>query len=246
MLAIAAMVIVHLWRSQGLTPAGDTQFLLRFAFFPARYDPQITAQVTWPGGPGADVWTFVSYAFLHGDWTHLLLNAVWLLAFGSAVARRFGTLRFFALFVIAAAAGAGAHLLAHAGDFWPMVGASAAVSAYMAAAIRFVFQAGGPLGMVGATEDAAYREPAEPLLVCLRDRRVLIFLGIWFGLNLLFGVSTFSLVGEGQSIAWQAHIGGFLAGLILFPLFDPVPRRRRAADTADAASGPRDGPASPG
>ena len=44
----------------------------------------------------------------------------------------------------------------------------------------------------------------------------------WFGLNLLFGIGSFSVPGVEQSIAWQAHIGGFLAGLVLFSWFDPV------------------------
>jgi membrane associated rhomboid family serine protease len=65
------------------------------------------------------------------------------------------------------------------------------------------------------------------LLVALRDPRVLAFLGVWFALNLLFGASSFSMVDDQQSIAWEAHIGGFLAGLLLFPLFDPVPARTR-------------------
>ena len=59
-----------------------------------------------PGGLGADIWTFVTYAFIHGDWTHLGLNGVWLLAFGTPVARRFGMARFLAFFAVTAAAGA--------------------------------------------------------------------------------------------------------------------------------------------
>ncbi len=65
--------------------------------------------------------------------------------------------------------------------------------------------------------------PAAPLLVALRNPRVLAFVGVWFGLNLLFGLGSVSfLVGENQSVAWEAHVGGFLAGLLLFSLFDPV------------------------
>ena len=59
----------------------------------------------------------------------------------------------------------------------------------------------------------------------LRNPRVLIFLGVWFGLNLLFGLGSFGIDGSDQAIAWQAHIGGFLAGLLAFPLFDPVKAR---------------------
>jgi membrane associated rhomboid family serine protease len=223
-LTIAAMVLVHIVRTWILSIEDDDVFLRLFAFSPQRYEPQAQWAVPWLGGEPAQVWTFFTYSLIHGDWTHLALNTVWLLAFGSAVARRFGALRYFALFVITAAAGAGAHLLAHPGDLWPVVGASAAISGYMAAAIRFIFQAGGPLGFMGSGDDAAYCRPAEPLLVCLRDPRVLLFLAVWFGLNIFMGLTNFPLTGEGQSIAWQAHIGGFVAGLLLFPLFDPVRR----------------------
>lgn len=225
---IGVLVLVHAVRSYGFSSQDDRQFLLYFAFFPARYDSSSLAQIAWPGGWPADVWTFVTYALIHGDWTHLGLNAVWLLAFGSAVARRFGAARSFAFFMITAAAGAGAHLATHAGDYWPMAGASAAISGYMAAAMRFVFQSGGPLGWRGG--EASYLHPAAPLSTVLRQPQVMVFLGVWFGLNLLVGVSSFSLADEGQSIAWQAHIGGFVAGLLLFPLFDPVGRHGRSDD----------------
>lgn len=221
---IAAMIAVHLARVYALTTQQDRAFLLEFAFFPARYDASVLKEIAWPGGIGAQIWSFVTYAFIHGDWTHLGLNAIWLLAFGSAVARRFGALRFLAFFAVTAAAGAALHLATNAGDFWPMVGASASVSGCMAAAVRFVFQAGGPIAMMRAASDDDYRLPVKPLHEALREPRVLVFLAVWFVLNLLFGISSFSMVGEGQSIAWQAHIGGFLAGLLLFSLFDPVPR----------------------
>jgi membrane associated rhomboid family serine protease len=66
--------------------------------------------------------------------------------------------------------------------------------------------------------------PAAPLTTALRDPRVLAFLLVWFGLNALVGLGSMSILGEGQVVAWQAHIGGFVAGLILFALFDPVPK----------------------
>lgn len=229
-LTIAAIVLVHVVRTMVLSLEADDAFLRYFAFSPERYEPQSEWTIPWLGGWPAQIWTFVTYALIHGDWTHLGLNAVWLLAFGSAVARRFGAARYLAFFAITAAAGVALHLAAHVGDVWPVVGASAAISGFMAAAIRFIFQAGGPLGLMGANDEASYRMPADPLLVCLRDPRVLVFLIVWFGLNLLLGLTTLPFVGEGQSIAWQAHIGGFLAGLLLFPLFDPVKRRPLGAE----------------
>lgn len=220
---IAVLVCVHLLRVWVLTPEQDVELLLLFSFIPARYDATVLVQGVVPGGFGAEVWTFVTYAFIHGDTIHLGLNSVWLLAFGTPVARRFGTLRYLAFFAVTAAAGAAAHLLTHTNAFVPMVGASASISGFMAGAMRFAFQRGGPLRLRGADPEGAYRIPALPLVAVLRDARVLIFLGVWFGLNLIFGLGSIGFGGEDQAIAWQAHIGGFLAGLLAFALFDPVP-----------------------
>jgi hypothetical protein len=96
------------------------------------------------------------------------------------VARRFGALRFLAFYVTTAAAGAATHLAVHFGEVQPMIGASAAVSGAMAAAMRFAFQRGGPLGIFGRGEDSAYRVPAAPLSAMLRDPRLLVFLLVWF------------------------------------------------------------------
>src|SRR5467141_2241052 len=64
-----------------LTPEQTTEFLLLFAFIPARYDASVLPDVAWPGGWAADIWTFVTYALIHGDLGHLVINCVWLLAF---------------------------------------------------------------------------------------------------------------------------------------------------------------------
>jgi membrane associated rhomboid family serine protease len=221
---IAVLALVHAVRAFALDEAEDARFLLTFAFIPARYDANLLIAGSFPGGFGADVWTLVTYAFIHADLMHLGLNVAWLLPFGTALARRFGALRYVAFMLATAAAGALAHLAGHAGQMVPMIGASAAVSGAMAAAMRFVFQRGGPLGLWRPGDADAYRVPATPLSATLRDVRFLVFLGAWIGLNALFGLGTLPMVGEGQDIAWQAHIGGFAAGLILFAAFDPVAR----------------------
>ena len=219
---LAVLVIVHALRTWVLTQEQDVELLLLFSFIPARYDPAVLAQGAVPGGLGAQIWTFVTYALIHGDWVHLGLNAVWLLAFGTPVARRFGAMRFVAFFAVTAAAGAAMHFAFHAHAFVPMVGASASISGFMAAAMRFAFQRSGPLGLIGRDDPATYRVPALPLTAVLRDARVLTFLAVWFALNLIFGIGSLSLDGGEQAIAWQAHIGGFLAGLLAFAAFDPV------------------------
>lgn len=219
---IAAFGVVHAVRELLITPTQDIEFLLQFAFIPARYAIDSLLQPTLPGGVGAEIWTFVTYAFIHGDMTHLAINIIWLLPFGTAVARRFGTGRFLAFFAATAAGGAFVHLISHQGELLPMIGSSAAISGFMAAAMRFVFQAGGPLGVLRSTEPHSYLVPAVPLRDAMQDPRILAFLGVWFGLNILFGLGSVSLLGVTQPVAWQAHIGGFLAGLLLFPFFDPV------------------------
>jgi len=219
---IVVLVAIHGVREWGLSPDTDNDLLWLFAFVPVRYQSSVLGQGLFPGGTAADVWTFVTYAFLHGSWSHLILNSVWLLAFGTPVARRFGPVRFLLFFALTAAGGAVAHLAVHAGMRVPMIGASAAISGFMAAAMRFAFLRGGPLRLLGNDPEGAYRIPAQPLLTVLRDPRVLIFLAVWFGMNLLFGLGSLGVDGSDQSIAWQAHIGGFMSGLLAFALFDPV------------------------
>ena len=216
---VAIITIVQFARSM-MTPQQDLLTQLWFAFIPARYADSF---FPFPGGVYADVWTFVSYALLHGSWVHLITNAVWMVAFGSAVARRFGALRFWVFSAVAAAGGAGLHLALHFGDPIPVVGASAAIAGQMAAAARFVFDTGGPIVLRRPGDDSAFRRPARSLLDTFRNRSALLFIVVWFGINLAVGLG--SSVSGGLAIAWEAHIGGFLVGLLMFRLFDPVPAR---------------------
>lgn len=221
----AILIVVHLVRVYALGPDEETYFIVLFAFLPVRYSPEQLGGLILPGGRAADIWTFLSYAFLHGGGMHLFFNLLWMAVFGSAVARRFGVRRFLVFSGICAVGGALAHLVTHIGGTVPMVGASAAISGQMAAASRFVFEIGGPLGVMRQTDDEAYRVPAVSLLQSLANPQVLAFLAVWFGVNLLFGIWSEPIAGAGSTIAWQAHIGGFLFGLLLFPLFDPIMRR---------------------
>ena len=145
-----------------LSDQAQAELLARFAFVPGRLtlsiDPAsvmnrlVEAMNQDPGPDGAAAvgqfflgsgslqpWTVLSYALLHGGWAHLGLNAVWLLAFGAPLARRIGALRFLILFASSAVAGAAAHYAVDPLSLQPLVGASAAVSGCMGAAVRFVF-----------------------------------------------------------------------------------------------------------
>jgi len=179
---------------------------------------------------GAKFWTLLTYAFIHGSWVHVGLNSIWIIAFGPPVARRLGSLRFLALFAATAIAGALVHWAFNTMDVTPLIGASAADSGLMAAATRFVFEAGGPLGGPAgysrSSPGANYDVTAPPLRRLLRERRVVIFLVIWLATNFIFGAGAQSFGLSEAPVAWLAHLGGFALGFFLFPLFD---RRRSSA-----------------
>jgi len=228
---IVLLAVIHL--RVLLPPDWENWTIDVFGFIPKRYDSTLL-DVSFPGGTGAKIWTFVTYSLLHANLSHIGFNILWLLPFGSALARRFGAVRFFVFMAVTAVAGALAHLVTHEHAVAPMIGASASVSGTMAAAIRFAFVRGSFLSFNRGDADAAAKVPALPLSRALRDGRVIAFLAVWFGVNIIFGVGSIAIGMDGASVAWQAHIGGFFAGLFLFSLFDPIPRGR--SDAASASS----------
>lgn len=189
---------------------------------PAWFQGVIAGHVMEEGS--SRIQTLITYAFLHGGWTHVIVNALWLVAFGGAVDRRFGAARYLLLGAVSAVAGALAHMAIEPQSPLPLIGASGVVSGYTGAMARFAFATGGPLGRWRAPGDDSFRYPAAPLADFFRNRRALIFVGLWFGLNIITGVAALPLgVSEGP-VAWMAHFGGFAAGFLLFGLFDPIGR----------------------
>ncbi len=205
LLLIAACVVIHGVRVYVLSIDQDIDVLLRAAFIPVRYS----------GVFDIDVYAFTTpftYAFLHGDIAHLLINMVWLAAFGSPLANRLGTLRFVVFWVVTSLAAAALHWALHPLDQAPLIGASGAISGMMGAAARFAFQ------MERRDGRAAFSGPALPIGVVVRSRSVMTFLAVWMVVNLVTGLLG---VGPGSdaTIAWEAHIGGFVAGFFGLPYF---------------------------
>jgi len=123
-------------------------------------------------------------------------------------------------------AGGLAHVLVDPLSTTPLVGASAGISALMAAACRFVFQR-PVVGYGDRPWQLPPRQPLESLPELLRNRTAAAFLAIWLGTNLLFGLVALPLGADNAAIAWDAHLGGFLAGFLLFPYLDAPSLRRR-------------------
>lgn len=249
--SVGLLVLIHAVRTV-LPDTWDITLLIDLALVPARWtlafapdraDDVLRAAAAWPGS-ALEVqarsafasyivaeqepmpWTIVSYGLLHGSWAHVLLNSLWLAAFGTPVARRCGAWRFGVIALVATAAGGVLHVLLAPLSTLPLVGASAGVSGLMAAATRFVFQPppdpAQHAGLLPWQRPVPARLQSIPELV--RNRAAALFLVIWFVTNLLFGLLAGPLGITDASVAWDAHLGGFLAGFVLLPLLEP--RRR--------------------
>ncbi len=214
---IAIFAIIHAIRVFVLGPVAASDVLLDFAFIPGCYGD--LDEICRFRSTGADFWSPFSYAFLHGDWTHLGVNAVWLLAFGTPVARRLGTVRFIAFSGAGALAGVTAFSILNPTLVAPVIGASGIVSALMGGACRFAFGGRG-----GARFNLARADmPVVSIADALSNRTVLVFIAVFFATNLLIGSGVGGALGGG-AIAWEAHLGGFAFGFLAFRLFDPLSR----------------------
>src|SRR5579872_4460499 len=119
---IAVLVAAHGARVL-LPPNLSTELINQFALIPARYSQAfLTAHNADPGGWLARAVPFGSYMALHNDVTQLLINSLWLLAFGPIVARRFGGFLFLLFFLVCGVAGALAHLAFNWGSLVPVIG----------------------------------------------------------------------------------------------------------------------------
>ena len=204
---IGLLAALHLARIS--RPAQADALVYQYGLYPLRYSHAfLESHMANPGTLWERIVPFLSYMGLHGSWTHLIINCLWLLAFGPIVARRFGAMLFLLFFFTCGIAAALCYLSLNWGSPVPVVGASGAISGLMAAAIRML-----PGQAPWVTQSEA---PLAPLL----SRQILVFSAIWAAVNLLTAVTGFGVGGESGLIAWQAHLGGFLAGLLLCGPFD--------------------------
>jgi membrane associated rhomboid family serine protease len=213
---LAVLVLIHAFRSL-LSPEEDLWLVLAGAFIPGRYGP---LAVDLPGGETALYTSPFTHMLLHGDWRHLAFNSAWLLAFGGAIAERTSTVRFALFFVLCGLGGAAAFYVANADLMQPMIGASGAISGLMGATMRFLFP---------ALDSGGFRQlreaPRTVRLMSLRetltDRRMVILSAILVVLNVLTIVG-FGGAQNSGGIAWEAHLGGYLIGVITYGFFDNV------------------------
>lgn len=212
---IGVFVAIHLASTLVLNPNGYLELIFWFAFQPLR----IVAAQSDPSLAVPLIWTPFSHALMHGGWEHLLVNSAWFAIFATPVTRRYGAGPMLAIFFVSAAAGAAlfAATSLYSGSY--LIGASGGVAGLTGAAVRFIFQ---PV-IVGQNPETGERVMLGRRLASfgdlLRDNRARLFVLIWVVLNA--AVPLLPLVtGVQMSVAWQAHLGGFFAGILMVGLFE--------------------------
>ncbi|TWF46370.1 rhomboid family intramembrane serine protease [Neorhizobium alkalisoli] len=210
---IVLLAVIYAVDAYLLSEDMQTSVMIWFAFTPLRYIYPLTLE------DPAWLWTPVTYSLLHGNIQHIGFNALWLTAFGAPVVRRIGTLRYILFWILSAAAAAFFHAMLNWGSATLLIGASGVVSALMGAACRFAFP---PRGGYDRTYGHLY--PRQSIFGVFRNRTVVIFTLMWLLGNVLIAVGLPLMGGDIGEIAWDAHIGGFLFGFLLFQLFDPLPK----------------------
>lgn len=221
--AVALVLIaMHAGREWLLDQRDELWLVYALGFVPARYAEYGDLL---PGSPWAAFLSPLTHLLVHGDWIHLGINLAWLLAVGSPLARRMRSLRFLLYGLACGLAGALLFLLINPGLDVPVVGASGAISGLMGGMFRLMFSGFDVDDRILLRERPEFA-PKLDLPDFVRDRRALVAMAAFIGINLLLA---FGLPGIGTSesggIAWEAHVGGFLAGVFAFDWFDPPPRR---------------------
>ena len=212
---IGVLVAIHIASTLVLNQAGQLQLIFWFAFQPLR----IIAGLDDPSLAVPLIWTPFSHALLHAGWEHLLINAAWFAIFATPVSRRYGAGPMLAIFFVSAAAGAAlfAATTLYSGAY--LVGASGGVAGLTGAAMRFIFQ---PV-IVAQQPETGERVILGRRLASFgdlwQDTRARFFILIWVVLNAAVPLLPM-LTGMEVSVAWQAHLGGFLAGVLMVGLFE--------------------------
>ena len=196
---IAANTLVFLWL-WSLPRAELNEVLVEYALIPVRYtDPEVAR---YAGLDPTNWWPLLTDMFMHGGWVHLISNMWFLWIFGPAMEARFGRLGFVSLFLLGGLAANLVHLATHVDSTEPVLGASGAIAAVIAAyAVTYPtarVMTIVPIGFI----PLFFRIPA------------VVFAVIWFALQLLQGSFELATPSMAAGVAWWAHIGGFAFGAL--------------------------------
>ena len=203
-LIIVLNILAFLWQLSQGPHLKDTLFL--YGIVPIRYaDPEISAQFTT-----FQQWSpFLTSIFLHGGFLHILGNMWFLYIFGDNIEDRIGHIRYFIFYILCGVAAGLIHLITNWNAKIPTIGASGAISGVMGAYL-LLYPRSRILTLI-------------PIFFFFQFVEIpaFIFLGYWLLLQMFSAGLTPRNVG---GVAWWAHIGGFIVGLIFIKIFDVIPR----------------------
>ena len=194
------------------------QFIFLYGLVPARYTvPEIAAHFTF----SEQAFSFLSFMFLHGGFWHILGNMWFLYIFGDNVEDHLGHFRYLAFYLLCGWASGITHLLFNLTSQMPTIGASGAIAGVMGAYF-ILYPRSRVLTFIPIIFIPYFFEiPAA------------FYLGLWF----LFQFLSAAASGPGGGgIAWWAHIGGFLFGILALKLFDLFPRFGRIPSLEQATT----------
>ncbi|MGL2349120.1 rhomboid family intramembrane serine protease [Helicobacter pylori] len=166
-------------------------------------------------------YTVVSYSFMHNSFGHIAMNMVWLLVFGSPLAKHFGNLRFLLFWMLTAGVSALTYFIFHQDSMIPLVGASGAISGMMGAIARYGFFSVFDSNM----HNERFLGSVWSIKEALRSKTVLVYISMWLIINYLTGIFPYLFGDSDILIAWEAHVGGLISGFILISFFDS-PRKK--------------------
>ncbi|MFL6546171.1 MAG: rhomboid family intramembrane serine protease [Verrucomicrobia bacterium 13_2_20CM_55_10] len=211
--ALILINVVVFFFELSLSRESIIQLFYLFGVVPARFtDPEWAASIGFPIG---SYWSLLTHQFLHGGWLHIVANMWTLWIFGDNVEDRMGPLRFIIFYLVCGVLAALTQVLVTPNATIPSVGASGAIAGVLGAYFLFF--------------------PTARLIVLIPilffpfffELPAVIFLVLWFFIQLFSGTAMLASPQQVGGIAFWAHIGGFIAGMLLCRFFVRRPVRRR-------------------
>ena len=182
---------------------GGDDFIMKWAFVPSRF----------LANPGAEFLTLFTSMFMHGGWLHLGGNMLYLWIFGDNIEDRFGHVIFLIFYVLCGLAATAAQLVFSLNSNIPNLGASGAIAGVLGAYIVLF-----PKARVSVLQGQRVI-PVSALIV----------IGLWFILQLFSSIGSIASTVDTGGVAYMAHVGGFIAGVVLTFLFRGNPRAQLTA-----------------
>jgi membrane associated rhomboid family serine protease len=198
---LAVNVLVFLF-FLGLSPTREFTLFHLYGVVPARYfNPE---WAMWRGYPDGLLLPFFSHMFLHSGWLHLIFNMWTLWIFGDNVEDVMGPVRFLIFYLLCGLGALGMHMVISPDSMVPVVGASGAIAGVMGAYF-FLYPHAKVVTFL-------------PILIIpfVFELPAVFYLGAWFLTQVFSGMLSPS---GGGGVAWWAHIGGFVAGMLLLRFF---------------------------